>query len=167
MYYKITLLALLLVGWLFWNGLQSPVSNSGGALIGKDLPPFALNALHGEQILSHEHLPHKRFLLNVWASWCVACRQEHSYLESLSRAGIALVGVNYKDAREDALAWLEQFGDPYLFHISDERGQLALDLGVSGAPESFVVDVDGVIRHHHVGVLNERVFGYWREWLKH
>jgi cytochrome c biogenesis protein CcmG/thiol:disulfide interchange protein DsbE len=165
MSYRGATILLLLLAWLLWQGLHSPIMGAGGGRVGSELPSFELDALHSNLRFSNQDLPNTAFLLNIWASWCAGCRHEHGYLEALSASGIKLVGLNYRDAPEDALAWLERHGDPFLFHISDTSATLALDLGVSGAPESFVVDGEGVIRHHHIGVLNEHAFRHWREWL--
>ena len=88
----------------------------------------------------------KVWLLNVWASWCVACREEHAFLNALSRRGVPLIGLNYKDQRENALKWLQRFDNPYQLSVSDLDGRVGIDYGVYGAPETFVNDRHGVIR---------------------
>ena len=98
-------------------------------------------------------------LVNVWASWCYACSVEHNMLNKLSNRGVKIVGLNYKDQVEDAMLWLENLGDPFVYSVSDIRGRLGLDLGVYGAPETFLVDAQGIIRYRRVGVIDERV---WR-----
>ena len=97
-------------------------------------------------------------LLNVWATWCPACRAEHDYLQQLADSGVAIVGLNYKDEREAALKWLQQLGNPYEFNIYDPKGTLGFDLGVYGAPETYVIDAKGLVRYRHVGEVNERVW---------
>jgi cytochrome c biogenesis protein CcmG/thiol:disulfide interchange protein DsbE len=92
------------------------------------------------------------WLLNVWASWCVACRDEHPILVELSRGGeFPIVGLNYKDKRDDALQWLDRFGNPYDEIAVDEAGRVGIDWGVYGVPETFVVDKRGMIRYKHIG----------------
>jgi cytochrome c biogenesis protein CcmG/thiol:disulfide interchange protein DsbE len=102
-------------------------------------------------------------LLNVWATWCVSCRVEHPYLHQLADLGVLIYGVNYKDDDADAMRWLDQLGNPYVANIVDSEGTLGLDLGVYGAPETYLVDAAGVIRYRHVGVVDDRV---WRTILQ-
>lgn len=161
-YYKLSLLLLLLGGWVLFRALVSPLPSTGGILLGKNLPDFNLATLHTQAMTQRDDLPDGPFILNVWASWCPGCLAEHGYLTHLHEsAGAVIVGVNYRDKRESALAWLEQYGDPYALHLYDHEASLSLDLGVSGAPETFVVDGDGIVRHHHLGVLSERVVMEW------
>lgn len=134
------------------------------ALLDKPVPEFSLPKLkQPEQKVSAETMKGKVYLLNVWGSWCPACKVEHPYLVQLSKKGVNIVGVNYKDVRRDALEWLDRLEDPYLYSIEDQEGRLGLDLGVYGAPETFVVDKKGVIRYKHVGVVDPTV---WKEDLK-
>ena len=114
------------------------------------------NAFPG--LLSQADLEGQVSLLNVWATWCVACRVEHPYLKQLAQQGIPLFGINYKDNDVAAQRWLDELGDPYRFNIADHEGTLGLDLGVYGAPETYLVDATGVIRYRHVGVVDERVW---------
>ena len=130
------------------------------ALIGQPIPQFSLPALLTMRLLTDKDLPKQAYIINVWASWCISCRVEHSYLNALSQKGVLIIGLNYKDKPLDALQWLEGLGNPYYFNLSDQKGQLALDLGVYGAPENYIVDADGIIRHRHVGILDDKV---WRD----
>jgi len=101
----------------------------------------------------------KVWLLNVWASWCVACREEHPYLFEYQKSGVVpIYGLNYKDKREDALAWLGDLGDPYLLSAVDLDGRTGIDYGVYGAPETYVIDQSGTIRMKHVGPLTPDVW---------
>ncbi len=102
-------------------------------------------------------------LVNVWATWCVSCRIEHPYLDTLAQAGIPIYGINYKDEDAAALRWLQELGNPYVATIADREGSLGLDMGVYGAPETYLLDAGGVIRYRHVGVVDEQV---WREVLQ-
>lgn len=129
------------------------------ALVGQPVPEFQLQSLDSAA-LSRAQLPNGPYLLNVWATWCISCKAEHGFLNQLREAGIKIVGLNYKDERVAALQWLERLGDPYILNIADPDGSLGLDLGVSGAPETFIVDASGVIRHRVEGPLNER---RWRK----
>ena len=95
-------------------------------------------------------------MLNVWASWCITCRVEHPFLEEISKT-IPIIGLNYKDEKNNATDWLNKLGDPYIFSLYDYYGELALDLGVTGAPETFLV-YKGRIISHHVGEVNQKVW---------
>jgi cytochrome c biogenesis protein CcmG/thiol:disulfide interchange protein DsbE len=98
----------------------------------------------------------KVWLLNVWGSWCVSCRYEHPMLNALAKQGVVpIIGLNWKDRPEDAKAWLKRFGDPYQVSVSDSDGRVAIDLGVYGAPETFVIDKAGMIRFKHTGPVSE------------
>jgi cytochrome c biogenesis protein CcmG/thiol:disulfide interchange protein DsbE len=127
-------------------------------LIGKPAPEFTLDGLRdGEGPVSSTQFLGKPWLLNVWASWCAGCRVEHPVIEALARRGdITVVGLNWKDERGDALRWLAQFGDPYRAIATDPDNRVALHYGVYGAPETFVIDARGVIRHKFVGPVTER-----------
>lgn len=98
-------------------------------------------------------------MMNVWASWCFACREEHQYLSEYSRT-VPIIGFNYKDRSDDALAWLSELGDPYQLSAADLDGRVAIDYGVYGAPESYIIDKKGVIRFKYVGPVTPDV---WRE----
>ncbi len=128
-------------------------------LIGKPAPEFDVPTLHDpDRRFTRETLLGKVSLYNVFASWCTACRQEHPLLMELSRSGqVTIFGLNYKDQREDALRWLEALGDPYTDIAYDQPGRSAIDWGVYGVPETFVVDANGVIRHKHIGPLTREV----------
>ena len=141
------------------NGEYDP-SMLPSALIDHPIPEFSLPALSTERLLTNKDLPNQAYIINVWASWCISCRVEHAYLNALSQKGVAIIGLNYKDRPLDALQWLERLGNPYQFNLSDLKGQLALDLGVYGAPENYIVGADGIIRYRHVGILDDNV---WRD----
>jgi cytochrome c biogenesis protein CcmG, thiol:disulfide interchange protein DsbE len=128
-------------------------------LVGKEVPAFSLPLLYEpDRRIDSAELRGRPFLLNVWASWCVACRVEHPLLMQLSREGVLpIVGFNWKDEPEDALRWLRQFEDPYSLILADREGRAAIDLGVYGAPETFFVDAQGVIRFKHIGPLTDEV----------
>jgi cytochrome c biogenesis protein CcmG/thiol:disulfide interchange protein DsbE len=97
-------------------------------------------------------------LVNVWATWCPTCKAEHAFLNELAKEGVKIVGINYKDDDFKARQWLQAYGNPYLFNIADPDGKLGLELGVYGAPETFLVDSKGIIRAKHIGDLNPAVW---------
>ena len=143
---------LVLVGFLA-VGLKLDPREVPSPLIGKPVPAFSLPVLaEPGRALSPQDLRGQVWILNVWASWCVACRQEHPVLVDFAKSSkVPLYGLNYKDKRDDALRWLKQFGDPYKQSLSDTEGLVGIDLGVYGVPETFIVDKEGVIRHKHIG----------------
>ena len=146
----------VLVGF-FFKGLTLNPNEQPSALIGQPVPEFQLTDLNTGQPLSREQLPQQPFLLNVWASWCITCQVEHPYLTQLSQQ-MPVVGLNYKDTETAARNWLQKLGDPYAVQIFDPTGRLGLDLGVAGAPETFLVDGSGVIHARIQGEVNQRVF---------
>jgi cytochrome c biogenesis protein CcmG/thiol:disulfide interchange protein DsbE len=146
----------VLVGF-FFKGLTLDPNEQPSALIGQPVPEFQLTDLNTGQPLSREQLPQQPFLLNVWASWCITCQVEHPYLTQLSQQ-MPVVGLNYKDTETAARNWLQKLGDPYAVQIFDPTGRLGLDLGVAGAPETFLVDGSGVIHARIQGEVNQRVF---------
>ncbi len=122
-------------------------------LVDKPAPAFRLQQLYDtSKTLSSEENLGKVWMLNVWASWCVACRDEHPVLVELSKLGIVpIYGLNYKDQRDTAMQWLKQFGNPYEMSIVDADGKVGIDYGVYGVPETYVIDKQGIIRYKHIG----------------
>ena len=163
---KFLLLSLPLAGFLIllvllWRGLGNDPTLLPSTLIDRPLPKFSAPALiEPQRVVTPVDLKGNIALLNVWATWCPTCLAEHATLKALAGQGMVIYGVNYKDDPDKARQWLRQFGDPYRLTINDEAGQLGIDLGVYGAPETYLLDARGVIRYRHVGELNERV---WRE----
>jgi cytochrome c biogenesis protein CcmG/thiol:disulfide interchange protein DsbE len=147
------LVALLGVG-LTLNPREVP-----SPLIGKPAPPFELPQLHEPaKTFSQKDMLGKVWVLNVWASWCVTCREEHPVLIDLAKTGVVpLYGLNYKDRREEGLAWLKTFGDPYRLSIYDLEGRVGIDYGVYGVPETYVIDKRGVIRYKRIGALTPEI----------
>ena len=123
--------------------------------IGKPAPAFSLATLADPaRVLTPADLRGKVWLLNVWASWCVACRQEHPLLVEFSRSNrVPIIGLDYKDKRDDAAAWLARFGNPYAASIVDADGRTGIEYGVYGVPETFLIDREGVIRYKRIGPL--------------
>ena len=150
-------LFLVLAAFLM-RGLQLDPQALPSALIDQPLPEFSLPALGREETLTRASVTGEAALFNVWATWCASCRVEHPFLTQLAASGVPIYGINYKDEDGPALAWLAELGDPYRVSIVDAAGSLGLDLGVYGAPETYVVDGNGVIRYRHVGVVVERVW---------
>jgi cytochrome c biogenesis protein CcmG/thiol:disulfide interchange protein DsbE len=146
------LLATLFGFGIWWNTQHNP-TEVPSPLIGKSAPEFVLPLLDDPaRTLSKASMLGKPYLVNVFASWCVACGEEHPVLMAQGRTlGVPLIGYNYKDAPEDAKAWLARHGDPYDLVIADLPGRTAIDFGVYGAPESFLIDAKGVIRYKHIG----------------
>ena len=128
-------------------------------LIDKPAPVFSLTQLHlPEQSITSQEMLGKVWVLNVWASWCAACRVEHPVLLDLAAAGIApIIGLNYKDERKAGIAWLKQLGDPYVVSGFDADGRVGIDFGVYGVPETFVIDKRGVIRFKQIGPVSADV----------
>ncbi len=140
-------------------GLRSDPRELPSALIDKPVPGFRLATLSaGDPVRGSEDLRGQVWVLNVWASWCAACRLEHPLLVDFARSGgVPVYGLNYKDAPQDARRWLANFGDPYQHSFSDRDGRVGMDLGVYGAPETFVIDAAGRVRFKHVGALTPDV----------
>lgn len=123
--------------------------------IGKAAPAFTLAQLHApEKTISPQDMAGQVWMLNVWASWCVSCRAEHPLLMDFAKSNLVpVIGLNYKDARNDGTQWLREFGNPYLMSAYDKDGRVGIDYGVYGVPETFVIDKRGVIRMKHIGPL--------------
>lgn len=149
------LILFILLGLLLAYGLKLDPRKIPSPLIGKSLPAFSQPTVADPaRRVGRDELRGRVYLLNVWASWCVACRQEHPFLNELARnKTIPIIGLNYKDKREDALGWLGSLGDPYELSLADPDGRLGIDLGVYGVPETFVIDKEGVIRYKHIGPI--------------
>ena len=149
----------LLIGFLA-VGLKRDPRDVPSPLVGKPAPAFTLPLLVGDKTLKTSDMLGKVWLLNVWASWCVSCRDEHPVLVKFVRSGtmpeILLVGLNYKDQTADANAWLARFGNPYTLSLVDADGRVGIDYGVYGVPETYVIDKRGVIRMKHTGPISEQ-----------
>ena len=128
-------------------------------LIGKPAPAFDLPGLHDPATrVSSKAMLGQVWVLNVWGSWCATCHIEHPVLTQFAQSThVPVVGLDWKDPRDDALRWLKQFGDPYDQIAVDAEGRTAIDYGIYGAPETFLIDADGVIRFKHVGALTPEV----------
>ncbi len=153
--YLLPLAVFLVMAGFLAVGLNRDPREVPSPLIDKPAPAFKLPRLDApEQMISTQDLRGQVWLLNVWASWCVACRQEHPLLVDLARAGtVKVYGLNYKDKREDAIGMLRKTGDPYVKSVSDTEGLVGIDYGVYGVPETFVIDKQGVIRYKQIGPI--------------
>ena len=149
----IALVALLAVG------LRLDPREVPSPLIGKPAPAFELPLLTApDRSFSQKEMLGKVWILNVWASWCAPCIAEHPVVSELAKAGPApVVGLNYKDARDQALPWLKRHGDPFYLTVADVSGRIGIDYGVYGVPETYVIDRRGVIRFKHIGPLTREV----------
>jgi cytochrome c biogenesis protein CcmG/thiol:disulfide interchange protein DsbE len=128
-------------------------------LIGKVAPAFSLPVLHEPgRLVSLADLRGAPFVLNVWGSWCPSCREEHTAITHFAETKrVRVIGYNWKDEHADALRWLEQFGNPYWIVLVDQDSRYALDWGIYGAPETFLVDRNGIVRWKHVGALDDAI----------
>lgn len=147
-------LVLLLAVGLTLNPREVP-----SPLIGKPAPAFDLPLLHApDKKLARQEMLGKVWVLNVWASWCPPCLEEHPVVTALAKTGLVpVVGLNYKDARSDALAWLQKNGDPFAFSVFDANGRIGIDYGVYGVPETYIIDRHGVIRYKRIGPLTPEI----------
>ena len=149
---------LFLVGFLA-AGLKLNPREVPSPLVGRPAPAFELPLLQQpEKRFSPADMRGKVWLLNVWASWCETCREEHPLLLNLAKQNLMpILGLNYKDKGDDAQRWLKQFGDPYQFSVVDANGRIGIDYGVYGVPETYLIDAEGVIRFKQIGALTPAV----------
>ena len=156
------LLAFIAMALLLFVGVRMNSGKDNSAipspLIGKSAPALQLPELTlTESRLTVADLKGRAYVLNVWGSWCVSCRVEHPVITELAKSGVAVVGYNYKDSPEDAARWLAQYGNPFALVVQDRDGQAALDWGIYGAPETFVIDAAGIVRFKHIGPLTPEI----------
>ena len=161
MRHLIPLLVFVVIAIFLWVGLSLDPREVPSPLIDKPAPAFSLPQLRdGGSVITTADLKGQVWLLNVFASWCTPCLEEHPYLVELANSGVVPVyGLNYKDRREAALEWLRKHGDPYAAIVVDAEGRTGIEYGVYGVPETFVIDKLGVIRFKHIGPLTPDVIG--------
>ena len=161
MRYAIPLGIFILIAGLLGYGLTLDPKEVPSPLIGKPAPAFTLARLHAPQHqITEKDFEGQVWVLNVWASWCVACRAEHEVIKRLSGTGIArVIGLNYKDKPEDARNWLKDLGDPYALSLMDQDGWVGIDWGVYGVPETFIIGKDGLIKYKHIGPVDFETLG--------
>ena len=148
----------VMLALFLWRGLALDPHHLPLAQMGQPLPLFALSQLTSSTtektaLFTNKSVRGHIALLNVWASWCAACQEEQVFLLQLAREGMPIYGLNYKDTTAEATQWLTKWGNPYRLIGADEAGRVAIDLGVYGAPETFLLDKTGTIRYRHVGAL--------------
>lgn len=147
----------IVLAMLFWRGLELEPRKLPSTQIGKPVPGFKVNTLDGDELTSYS-LKGSISLLNVWASWCMACADEQVVLMRLAGQGVVIYGLNYKDTSDNAKQWLTEWGNPYKKIGEDADGAVAINLGVYGAPETFLIDKRGIIRYRHVGPMTVSVW---------
>ncbi len=159
MRFAIPLVVFALMAGFLYKGLALNPREVPSPLIGKPAPTFTLPTLaDSSQTFSPAQMKGKVWLFNIWGTWCAACRVEHPLLVELARSQrVEIVGLNYKDDTEQAKVWLRDLGDPYQVTAVDETGRIGIDWGFYGAPETFVVDAQGVVRYKHIGPVTPQV----------
>ena len=157
--YAIPLGLFLLLAVLLGVGLTLNPREVPSPLIGKPAPAFSLQQLHeADRTIAPKDMQGKVWLLNVWASWCVSCRDEHPVLMELAKMNVVpIVVLNHKYKRDDGIKWLQQFGNPYLLSAFDLSGKVGIDYGVYGVPETFLIDKQGVIRYKRIGIVTPEI----------
>jgi cytochrome c biogenesis protein CcmG/thiol:disulfide interchange protein DsbE len=157
--FLIPLALFVALAWFLYAGLSLNPREVPSPLIGKPAPAFALPRLDDPtQTVKREDLLGKVWVMNVWASWCAPCREEHPLVIALAKQRkVPVIGLNYKDRPGDARNWLERLGDPYAATLIDFDGKVGIDFGVYGVPETFVIDAQGLVRFKHVGALTPQV----------
>jgi cytochrome c biogenesis protein CcmG/thiol:disulfide interchange protein DsbE len=157
--YAIPLVVLAVIAAFFYRGLELNPSYVPSALIGKPMPEFALPTLaDAEAKIGSRDIAGKVALLNVWGTWCVECRHEHGFLIRLAKSGMPIYGLNLRDERPAALGWLASLGNPYVASAFDADGTVAVDWGVTAAPETFLIGRDGKILFKHISPLTQQVW---------
>lgn len=157
LWFIIPLVVFLVAVALFYTRLGKDTTVVTNTSLNRPMPSFSLPLLSNtSQSVTAANLPKTPYLLNVWASWCVTCKVEHPFLLQMAKAGVPIVGVNYKDEPQDALAYLNEHQDPFTLNIQDKNGSMGIDLGLTGVPESFIVDAKGNVRQHILGEINEQ-----------
>lgn len=150
----IPLVLFVVLAVFLYRGLALDPSARDSTLVSREFPAFTLSTLDDpDRQVDESLIKGEVTLVNVWGEWCPTCKQEMPQLLTLEERGIRLVGVDYKDTREKGHEFLEEFGDPFEINVFDPEGSLGFDLGVYGAPETFLVDADGIIRYHHTGYI--------------
>ncbi len=157
--YVVPLAIFVLIGVFLYQGLGKNPNYVPSPLVGKSIPTFALpTVIDPDATVTSESLKGRVSLVNVWGTWCVECRHEHGFLVQLARAGLPIYGLNVRDDRAAAIEWLGNLGNPYVSSGFDPEGKAAIDWGVTGAPETFLVDGDGTILHKHISPLTMAIW---------
>lgn len=158
--YFIPLVIFIILSFFLWRGLANDPSLIPSVLINKPMPQFDLSSLEDpSKRINEAMIKGEVTLLNVWATWCVACAIEHPLLVKIKQANqVKIIGLNYRDQRELALKWIQQAGNPYTLNLFDGDGRAAIEWGIYGTPETFLLDKRGIIRYRHVGALDETIW---------
>ncbi|SBS24822.1 Thiol:disulfide interchange protein DsbE [Marinomonas aquimarina] len=154
------------LGVVFYQQLGKDAEYMPSALVGKQMPEFKLVDMASDTVVSNSAMPNEPYLLNFWATWCPSCSVEHAYLGELAEQGVKIVGVDYKDETPAAKKWLEERGNPYSLVLLDEMGRFGVDMGITGAPETFVVSAEGKVLYRHQGVVDAEVWQTLKEYMQ-
>lgn len=151
----------IIISVFLWKGLDLNPKELPSALVGQSAPAFNLTTVENpNQIINQDSFKNKVTVLNIWATWCVSCKMEHTvWMELTKKHNLFLVGVNYHDDRLTAQQWLQTSGNPYTISLFDNQGKMGLDYGVYGTPETFILDKNGVVRYRHAGPIDQQI---WR-----
>ena len=162
MRFAIPIVVFLLLVVVFSFGLFNDPRELPSPFLGEQAPTFEVASLtEPDRMVGSAEYEGRMALVNVWATWCGGCRQEHPFLMKLAQSGaIPIYGINWRDSRPEALGWLQQLGDPYVFSAFDADGRVGIDWGVYGAPETFLISPEGIVLYKHLGPLNAAV---WEE----
>lgn len=162
MRYKLAVLPIpifIIIIYFLYSGLNKDPTLIPSPLIGKLVPEFSSTTLFDNKVITNKSLLGKPYVLNVWGSWCYGCSLEHNLLIDIYNTGtIDIYGLNYKDNKINAMEWLKNKGNPYRKIIFDNDGSIAIDFGVYGAPETFLVNKNGIIIHKHVGPIDQNYY---------
>jgi cytochrome c biogenesis protein CcmG/thiol:disulfide interchange protein DsbE len=162
--YFLPLIIFIAIALFFWKGLDKDPHEIPSALVGKPVPTFNSPTLIDDATVTNKIFIGQVSLLNVWATWCPTCLAEHTVLLDVKKSSpVTIYGLSYKDNKTDAEDWIKRYGNPYQTIIYDSKGLLAMDLGVYGTPETFVIDKEGIIRYKHIGAVSPDV---WETKLK-
>lgn len=160
--FMIPLVVFLVLAAFLAIGLRLNPREIPSSLIGRQAPAFRLPQLNApDKHFAEQDMTGRVWLLNIWASWCAPCREEHPLLMQIAQSGaVPIYGLNYKDQPADAISWLERYGDPYALSVEDRNGRVGIDYGVYGVPETYVIDKLGVIRYKRIGPVTSSL---WRD----
>ena len=160
----IPVVSFLIIFIFLFYGLYKDPTEIPSPLIGKNVPSFELRDLEKRKIFQSNDFMGENYLLNVWASWCAACLDEHDLLLEIKNNNlIKIVGLNYKDTNKNAQEWLAKLGNPYEVVLDDNNGNVAIEFGVYGAPETFLISESGIILHKHIGPINNKFISLLKE----
>ncbi len=134
-------------------------------LVGSPMLDFSLPELETNELIGKQDLGSGAYLINFWGTWCPACSYEHEYLIALAEQGVKIIGINYKDDTVAAKKWLQEKGNPYTHVLVDASGNFGIDMGITGAPETFIINTEGKVTYRHQGIVNEQVWQQMQEFM--